>query len=174
MKILVTGTPGSGKTTLVEYANNQKDMLFFDTDSIAGLCEWKEFKSGKLLGLVTEHEATGDEWYAKYGWYWNTNVLTKFLSSNPNAILCGSSENITDCYKYFDKIFLLRKTEEELLLNLQSPRRINPFGKTPQQRKNFLNWQRYLIKEAGKYKNTLLEGNDISLTYKSIKESIKK
>ena len=174
MKTLVTGTPGSGKTTLVEYAHTQNDKRFFDTDDIVGLCEWREFKSGKLLGLVTEHNATGDEWYIKYGWYWNINVLTQLLKNNPNAVLCGSSENVVECYNFFDEIFLLEKTEEELLKNLANPERSNPFGKTPKQRKNFLNWQKYLIKGVEKYKHTILHGNDISNLYTSIQESIKK
>lgn len=174
MKILVTGTPGSGKTSLVQYAHRQNDRRFFDTDEIVGLCEWREFNTGKRLGLVTEHKATGDEWYAKYGWYWNVNVLTRFLKYNPNAVLCGSSENVVECYQFFNEIFLLEKTEEELLKNLASPERVNPFGKTPEQRKNFLNWQDHLIKGLRKYKHTILQGNEISNLYMSIQKLIKK
>ena len=172
MKILVTGTPGSGKTSLVEYASLQNDKRFFDTDEVQGLCEWRDFKTGQVLGLVTEHKATGDEWYAKYGWYWNINVLNQFLKDNPDAVLCGSSENVVQCYQYFDRIFLLKKTEQELLKNLESSERVNPFGKTPEQRKNFLNWQNHLINGLDKYKHTILLGNEISKSYSSIRELI--
>lgn len=168
MKILATGTPGSGKTSLARYAHTQNDKRFFDTDEINGLCEWREFKSGKVLGLVTDHKATGDSGYKKYGWYWNVDLLNNFLTSSPLAILSGSSENLAECYKYFDKIFLLKKTERELLDNLLSSDRKNPFGKTPEQRKNFMNWQNYLIKEVEKYPYTIIEGNNILNVYRII------
>lgn len=170
MKILVTGTPGSGKTSLVKYAHSVNDEKFIDADEIVGLCEWQEFKTGKVLGLVTDHKGTGeDAWYAKYGWYWRLPFLAQFLADNPTSIICGSSENVVDSYKYFDRIIILKKTEKELFLNLQSPERNNPFGKTPEQRKNFFKWQDYLIKEAEKYAPVIIEGNDIAGTYNSIR-----
>jgi len=173
MNVLVTGAPGSGKTSLVKGAHKQNDKQLFDTDEIPRLCEWREYTTGKILGLVTEYKATGDEWYTKYGWYWNINILTQFLKNNPDAILCGSSENVVECYQYFDKIFLLKKTEQELLNNLASPERVNPFGKTPEQRKNFLNWQNHLIKGLEKYKHTILHGNEIRNSYSDIREQLK-
>lgn len=170
MSILVTGTPGSGKTTLVQYAESVGDQRFFDADEVAKLCEWREFETGKVLGYVTAHKETGlDDWYKKYGWYWREDAMKEFLHKNPDAILCGSSENIADFYKLFDKIVIMKKTEEELLANLASPDRNNPFGKTPEQRKNFMNWQDYLINEAQKYQPQILTGNDIKNAYEQIK-----
>lgn len=169
MNALVTGTPGSGKTTLTQYASSINDGRFIDTDEMEGLCEWREFKTGKVLGLVTEYKETGrDDWYAKYGWYWKTDRLKSFLLDNPQAILCGSAENTVECYSLFDRIFILQKNENELLSNLASPGRNNPFGKTPDQRKNFMNWQDYLIKEAQQFSPVILTGNVISKTYEGI------
>ncbi len=169
MATLVTGTPGSGKTTLTQYAASVGDKRFFDADEIAKLCEWREYETGNVLGYVTEQKETGlDEWYKKYGWYWRQDAMEKFLLQNPDAILCGSAENIVDFYPQFDRMFILMKTEDELLHNLASPDRNNPFGKTAEQRKNFMNWQEYLIREAEKYHPTILEGNLISESYNSI------
>ncbi len=172
MKILVTGIPGSGKTTLVSYADNQNDDKFYDSDEIYELCEWRELKTGKVLGLVTKYKATDNEWYKKYEWYWNIEVLNKFLQTNSFIVLSGSSYNVIESYKYFDKIFILKKTEEELVSNLESPTRINPYGKTPEQRRTFMNWQNYLIKEVEKYNHTIIEGNTIINTYQTIKDYI--
>jgi broad-specificity NMP kinase len=174
MSILVTGTPGSGKTTLTQYAKSVGDKRFFDADEIVKLCEWREFDTGKVLGYVTEQKETGlDEWYKKYGWYWRQDAMNDFLAKHPDAILCGSAENITDYYSLFDKVVILKKTENELISNLASPDRSNPFGKTPEQRKGFMNWQDYLITEAGKFKPVILEGNDITSTYNTIIEIAK-
>jgi broad-specificity NMP kinase len=169
MSTLVTGTPGSGKTTLVEYASNKNDTRFVDADEVEYLCEWREFETGKVLGYVKDQKETGlDEWYKKYGWYWREDAMKDFLTKNPDTILCGSAENIADFYPLFDTIVIMKKTEEELLANLASPDRVNPFGKTPEQRKGFIEWQNYLINEAEQFKPVILSGNDISKAYKTI------
>lgn len=173
MSTLVTGTPGSGKTTLVGYAKAQNDERFVDSDELIGLCEWREFETGKVLGLVTDYsQPTDDDWYKKNGWYWNLDVLGKFISKYPKSVICGSAENVTEAYKYFRKIFILKKTSEELLHNLDSADRKNPFGKTPQQRKNFLNWQSYLIKEAENLQPIVIKGNEIANVYKEILDNL--
>jgi hypothetical protein len=176
MNFLLTGTPGSGKTALVDYANSLGDNRFVDADGLVGLCEWREFDSGKVLGSVEKYKAPvnseANAWYKKYGWHWKTDFLNKYISENPNSIICGSSENIVDCYRYFDKIFILKKTEAELLSNVLSPGRTNPFGKTPEQRKGFMEWQNYLIKESLKHKPIIIEGNVIADTYEFLLKSI--
>lgn len=169
MNALVCGTPGSGKTTLVQYAAAQGNKQFFDADEIQGLCEWREFKTGKVMGLVTEFMGTGDDdWYQNYGWYWRTDVLKQFLKDNPDAIVCGSSENVVDHYPLFDRHIILRVTEEELFLNHASPTRDNPFGKTPKQRANFMNWQQYLIDSAKGFKPDIIDGNNTANAYVTV------
>ena len=55
MNFLLTGTPGSGKIALVNYADRLGDKRFFDTDSVVGLCEWREFETGNVLGPVENY-----------------------------------------------------------------------------------------------------------------------
>lgn len=169
MSSLVTGTPGSGKTTLSKYAKSVGDSRFVDADEIPGLCEWRVFETGEVMGLVTEFIETGeDEWYKMFGWYWRPVFLKEYLTQHPTVIICGSAENTVECYSLFDKVVLFKKTEEELLSNLASPDRNNPFGQTPEQRKNFMNWQNYLITEAREFNPRIIEGNDVSEAYKLI------
>lgn len=169
MNTLVTGTPGSGKTALVAYAARFHDERFFDADDIKGLCEWRDFETARVIGLVGETTViSNDDWYKKYGWYWREHHLQEFLQANPNAVICGSSENIVDCYKLFDHVIIMQKTEADLLRNLQSPDRLNPFGKTTKQRAGFMKWQDYLIKEAQPYDPIIVGGNDIAATYQTV------
>lgn len=169
MVILVTGTPGAGKTTLVNYAHANNDDRFYDADEMTGLCEWREFETGRVLGLVSEHDQkTDDDWFKNHGWYWRKEKLAEFIGNNPDSIVCGSSENIAECYPLFDKIVVLKKTEDELLSNLRSPGRKNPFGKTTKQRQGFIEWQNYLITEAQNYRPVILDGNNTSETYRQI------
>lgn len=169
MSTLVTGTPGSGKTTLVQHAQQVGDTRFFDADEIVGLCEWRDLKTGQVLGLVTEHQETGeDSWYAQYGWYWRGDVLRAFLKDRPQAIVCGSSENITEYYELFGKIVVIKVNESELLHNLSQPTRNNPYGKTESQREGFMEWQEHLIVVAERFDSFVIEGNDTIRTYEAV------
>lgn len=152
MKLLVTGAPGCGKTSLVEYAQSHSDTRFYDADELTGLCEWRNFETGEPAGLVTDQDIQkSNDWYEKYGWYWKEDFLKNFLNNHEDVILCGSSENMGDCYKLFDKIIFLKKTHEELESNLISPDRKNPFGKDSEHRKGIIEWQNFIIKMAKPY-----------------------
>lgn len=170
MKILVTGTPGAGKTTLSNYAKSQKDDRFFDADELDDFCEWRRFDNGEVIGSVKDEmgnliESGEDDWYKMYGWYWRAPILQKLFDENDDVILCGSSENIVDYYPKFDKIVMLKVDENTLLEHLSHPTRNNPFGQTAEQRKNFMNWQDYLLNEAKKYKPVIIEVGNVEDIY---------
>ena len=79
-----------------------------------------------------------------------------------------------ECYGLFEQLFIFKKNENELANNLASPDRDNPFGKTPDQRKNFMNWQDYLINEAHEFSPVIIKGNDIKIAYQTIAEDVAK
>lgn len=132
MHILVTGTPGSGKTTLVKYATQVFDKRFYDADELNGLCHWREIKTGQILGSVGQFSATGDNWYQKYGWYWHEAILRNFLRQHPGCFVCGSAENIADCYRLFDHIIILRKNPRRARSQPQQSRPSQPIWQNHQ------------------------------------------
>ena len=169
MTTLVTGTPGCGKTTLVEYAQKQGKTNFFDADFIPDLCEWRDMKTGQSIGLAADiPSADKDNWYKRYGWYWQASVLRDFLSEHPDAVICGSAENVTEFYKVFDKLAIIIVTKEELEQNLNSPNRKNPFGQTAEQRAGFMEWQDFLLAGAKGHQATIISGNVIEKTFQQV------
>jgi broad-specificity NMP kinase len=173
MNILVTGTPGSGKTTLSNYAKSVNDQRFFDADEVDELCEWRRFDTGEVIGSVKDEmgnlvESGEDDWYKVYGWYWREPVIQELLEKNDDVILCGSSENIVDFYSLFDNIILLKVDEATLLKHLSHPARNNPFGQTAEQRKNFMGWQDYLLNEARKYQPVIIELRKVDDIYTKV------
>lgn len=88
MKVLVTGAPGTGKTALVEYALKQGDKNYFDLDEIDGLCEWREYATGKVIGSVATIQPHGDV-------FASTTTSTN-MNNNAEFAYVGQHQKITD------------------------------------------------------------------------------
>lgn len=174
MKILVIGAPGSGKTSLVEYAREQGYDNFFDTDDIKGLCEWREYATGMVIGDVNTVEPVGGEtWYKTNGWYWLPSKIDELLNSTDNPIVCGSADNVMDFYGHFDRVVLLYKSREDIVHNLLQPGRKQANGKDPKHHDRILKWQEKLLESSRSYDPLLITENNTSTVFKKIIEAIK-
>jgi ribosomal protein S18 acetylase RimI-like enzyme len=173
VKLLVTGAPGSGKTTLVQYAHKHGASYFYDPDEIAGLCEWREYATGKVVGPAESVKPTGGEqWYRTNGWYWSETKMSELLSSAPDVVICGSADNIFDFYPGFDKIVLLYKSRADLVSNLLQPGRAQANGKDPAHHGRILEWQEKLRKSLKSYDPIIIEKNDSAMAYRQIQQML--
>ena len=169
MKVLVTGAPGTGKTHLVDYAIKHGDTRFFDTDKVQGLCEWREYQTGTVVGPVESVTPTGgDSWYRANGWYWKEDVLEHVMGKAEDIVVCGSSDNIFDCLKYFGFIVLLYKDHSDLVRNLMQPGRDQINGTDPDHHDRIFKWQEKLLVGTKKYNPLIFTHNNVEGLYQQI------
>ena len=169
MNILVTGAPGSGKTFLVNYARKNGQQIFIDTDDVEGLCEWRKYKTGELVGPVeTVNPTGGEKWYKTNGWYWNEHKLKELIDKPGDCAVCGSADNIMDFYPLFDKIVLLYKNTDDLISNLMQPGREQPNGRDPAHHARLLKWQEHLLETSQKYHPVIIVDNNIGTIFEKI------
>ena len=166
MNLLVIGAPGTGKTSLVEYAHSCGYKNFFDTDAVPGLCEWRN-------GPVEDVTPTGDEsWYATNGWYWKPKKVSELLNSAENPVICGSADNVFGFYGLFDKIVLLYKSREDIVHNLLAPGREQPNGKNPAHHDRILRWQGRLFESLKPFDATITGNNSVEVMFGKILQAL--
>jgi len=103
---LVTGNPGSGKTTLAaELA--RRGLVAIDPDYDAELSYWEDDAGTKIL--KADGPAQPDEqWLRTHHWVWSRPRLQELLSeSEMPTFVCGIAPNIHRGVDLFERIFLL-------------------------------------------------------------------
>lgn len=144
-RVLVVGLPGSGKSHMTKYFA-KKGKHAYDTDKVERLSNWID-KEGHVAKYL--HSKYHDEEYlSKYKWRWNRAKFKKLLKENDEAYFFGSSDNETDFYKYFDRIYYLRAGKRLLSARLKSRKNRDHFGRTAQQRRFVYSWLEYVDKRA--------------------------
>src|SRR3954471_17872008 len=84
--VLITGNPGSGKTTMVA----QLTRLGHDAiDSDEEIARWEDSPDGRR-------------------WMWDRDRLELAIELTPGLFVCGIAINLRDMLDLFDHIFLLR------------------------------------------------------------------
>jgi len=169
MKTLVVGAPGTGKSTLVATAHRHGYINFFDTDKVVGLCEWRAYATGAVVGdiEVVTHPGT-EAWYQTNGWYWKADKLCELLASAEDPVVCGSADNVAEFYGWFDQIILLRKSRADIVHNLTQPDRHQPNGKDPAHYDRILRWQDKLTDSLKGSRPIIVSSNTIEGMFEEV------
>jgi broad-specificity NMP kinase len=123
MKSLITGVPGSGKSTLTAELNLRPEVIAYDADQSIGRWEnanWEMIPAPESVNA----EALRDTFYN-----WHRASLLRLISDRQeDVIILGASRNQDSFYEYFDQLFLLRIDERSLADRLKA--RTEGFGHT--------------------------------------------
>jgi 23S rRNA (cytidine1920-2'-O)/16S rRNA (cytidine1409-2'-O)-methyltransferase len=108
VKVLITGIPGSGKST-VGVILASKGYFYADSDTTEGLALWVNSKTKKQ---VPKNPKANAAWYEEHSWNMIPENLKNYLEEmekiHENVIVAGMTSNITDVFHLFDKVLTLK------------------------------------------------------------------
>jgi len=112
VNILITGSPGVGKTTIGQLLK-EKGHGFIDIDRTKNLKYWFNVKTGERVDFQSEKDLA---WYDSHDLNWDINVLKKLLAEQKEEIIfvAGVTSNVTEDLDIFDKLFLLKTNLDTL------------------------------------------------------------
>jgi len=141
---LITGIPGTGKSTIIKNLQKKK-LLAFDIEEIEGLCYWRDKKTSKK---VQYHSGVGKDWLDTHEWVCDINKLKEIVGGqNETVIIGGITSNQNEYLPLFDKIFLLRCGRNTFINRLKARSRRDEYGKTVTERQMILDSYRAFEKD---------------------------
>lgn len=130
MRVLITGTSGTGKSTIAAALRNRGHQAI-ETDYEHYIAYWEHVTTGQRV-LMPEPIPT--DWFATHHWKWDADTLGAVLERFEGTVfVCGDSRNKADAFELFDKMFVLRLDDAALIERL-TRRTNNPYGKAPEER----------------------------------------
>lgn len=108
MKYLLTGIPGTGKTTV---GNILKDsgFKFIDSDTEPKLAHWVNSETGEHTDPVDNADAS---WYETHSWNLDlvrlAEILASYSGKGNDVIVCGMATNLIESFSFYDKAILLK------------------------------------------------------------------
>jgi thymidylate kinase len=136
--ILITGVPGSGKSTL----NNELVELGFsskDIEIIPDLYYREDKKTGEIVKI---YDSTDIKQLRSINYLCDLDKLQKLINQETESLTfyCGDGRNIEDMMKLFDVTLLLQASDETIIGRL-STRQTGMLGSTAEVREWVLEWK---------------------------------
>ena len=127
MKILITGFPGTGKSTISRELK-RRGHTAFDQQNMHSYMHIQNRQTGKNIHPPLVIPVS---WYDEVASYnWDTMKLSRLLQQNEDIFICSKAHNQAEFYKLFNKIFVLTLDSTDLMHRL-SLRGENSLGKSP-------------------------------------------
>ncbi len=127
MKALITGYPGTGKSSVARELQKRGHNAY-DTEAMRGYMHAESLKTGKRIPLPNP---VPRGWFETTGGYnWDIPHVSVLLSSYDDVFVCALADNQEELYDLFDIIFLLTLDEVEMEHRLRL-RSDTTYGKDP-------------------------------------------
>lgn len=111
---LITGNPGSGKTTLA-HELTRRGMAAVDPDENPDLSYWEDAAGQRVDGPTKPDRA----WLRSHRWVWSRSAMERVLAGYRDPVfVCGIARNQDALLDLFERVFLLRideRTQEDRL-----------------------------------------------------------
>lgn len=124
MKVLITGYPGTGKSTIAK-ALKTRGRHAYDTEAMRNFMHAEANSTSRRIAIPSP---VPRGWFDTTGSYnWDVPRVTTLIQSYKDVFICALADNQEIFYPLFDKIFiLLDEVELEKRLRL---RFTTPYGK---------------------------------------------
>jgi dephospho-CoA kinase len=139
MKVLITGAPGTGKSTISK-ALNSRGIHSIDFSDISGLCFWRDRKTGEKI----EYSPVNDiKWFEDKERICDKTKLQEVVDQYDDIVVTGvARDNQLEYLDLFDKVLLLQCRPETFVQRMIE--REKPYGKTQAERDMVVEWQKKL------------------------------
>ena len=116
MKILITGFPGTGKSSIAKELK-RRGRRAYDPQSMHDYMQVENRDTGRH---IKQPEKVPAGWFDTVGAYnWDPIKLEKLLQDNEDIFICSKAHNQSEFYSRFDKIFVLTLDFTELIHRLE-------------------------------------------------------